>query len=153
MNSTSPALDEQKVIVHFNPEERIAALELACRELRLANEALEADSRALKTRNVALEDQNGDLRLKNDSLVQQNFCLSTFIMYLAKRYFSSDDNARWYAGKSGKPVDEKRAHWHWSRNGGRARFESDFPTAMHVIRFFTRKQKLQARLRKLLHTI
>ncbi len=152
MNSTSPAQDDQK-LVHFNPEERIAALELACRELRLANEALEADGRTFRARNAALEDQNGDLRIKNDSLVQQNFCLSTFILYLAKRYFSSDDKARWYAGKSGKPVDENRAHWHWSRNGGRARFESDFPTAMHVIRFFTRKQKLQARLRRLLRTI
>jgi hypothetical protein len=148
----APALVDSNV-VHFNPEERIAALEVENRELRLKNEALEAENQNLITSKNNLEDQNGDLRIKNISLVQQNHCQGMFILYLAKRFFSSDDKARWYAGKSGKPVDEKRAHWHWSRNGGREKFESDFPTYMHVIKFFARTPKLQARIRKLLHTV
>ncbi len=150
MTATSPAqdastaLDERK-LVHFNPDERIAALEEANRALQIKNEALESENQALRTK-------NGDLQIANTALVQQNHVQGSFIVYLAKRFFSSDDNARWFAGKSGKPVDEKYAHWHWCRNGGRLKFEKDFPTHMHVMRFFVPTAKMRDRIRRFLHT-
>ncbi|MDE1874486.1 MAG: SAM-dependent DNA methyltransferase [Patescibacteria group bacterium] len=101
-------------VISFDPSRKIAELEARIR---------------------TLEEENRALERKRDSY-------GVFIRCLAERYFSENDESRYYAGQESQNVDADVAFIHWWQHGGREAFSRDFPTPEAVMRYFQRRHRV-----------
>lgn len=110
---------------------------------------LQDDNNVLNKELAEAKETIGSLQFALAGQALQNRLFSMGIRLLARLLFSCDDRARYFAAQSGENNDESSVRKHWLRHGGKQAFKRDFPTEMHVIRYFIKSRAARALLRKI----